>query len=184
MRIHDIGEAHHELDYRCFALLPCAMLANVVLVVVRVFASGPVQVELVAGSQVPDDLSGARYVWLLLMQGHMRLLRAPPAAADPLAWLAPLTLRGGGPPFVTPSIGWALFLAVSGDQVEDCSPDIRSTCRCCLREARMANATRRAGDAVAPLRGYGAAVNAEIARGFRSAGRLAHAGRESRCSEL
>ena len=183
MHIHDLLWAAHDLDYRCYAVFPLPQLARVTLVVLRVLARGTVQAEVIVGRDVPEPDPAPQYLWLLLHQGHMRLLQVPPFLRKPLDWLTELVMGTGTPLMATPSVGWALYLQSEDEQEPSRDPNVAATCRCCARENQNSLLQRKAGESPPP-RGWAAAVAMALERGATEPQDLARAGRLAQTVEL
>ncbi len=68
---HDATHRDHDKDFTCFASFPVTQLRHTDLQVVRVTAGGEITVDTIIGS---DRLHPHTDVWLLIFDGHMRLL--------------------------------------------------------------------------------------------------------------
>ena len=97
---HDLLHWGHDKDYRCLAAFPDPIFAPYALAIVRVDHRGSTALEVLVGAN--HDSSPESTVWLLVSQGHMRLLHPP----RPFVW--PATARQ------IQAVAWEPHLAAAG----------------------------------------------------------------------
>ena len=97
---HDLLHWGHDKDYRCLAAFPDPIFAPYALAIVRVDHRGSTALEVLVGAN--HDSSPESTVWLLVSQGHMRLLHPP----RPFVW--PATARQ------IQAVGWEPHLEAAG----------------------------------------------------------------------
>ena len=68
---HDVDKWGHEKDFRTFRLFPVALLREKVLMILRVTASGALQIDLLHG---PDAGPDGVFVCAMIFKGHMQSL--------------------------------------------------------------------------------------------------------------
>ena len=97
---HDLLHWGHDKDYRCLAAFPDRVFAPYALAIVRVDHRGSTALEVLVGANY--DSSPESTIWLLVSQGHMRLLHPP----RPFVW--PSTARQ------IQAVGWEPHLEAAG----------------------------------------------------------------------
>ena len=97
---HDLLHWGYDKDYRCLAAFPDRVFAPYALAIVRVDHRGSTALEVLDGANY--DSSPESTIWLLVSQGHMRLLHPP----RPFVW--PSTARQ------IQAVGWELHLEAAG----------------------------------------------------------------------
>ena len=113
--VHDFLWRDHDKDYRALAALLLPELRRVQLHIVRVDFWGEASVETLSG--LDAHTRDGVHVWLLIWQGHMRLL-LPPGPGATTTWRARAS--------VIPAAGWRAHLEAGSNSPSNA----RKTYRC------------------------------------------------------
>ena len=98
---HDLTHYDHDKDYRCLIAFPSELYDDYLFNVVRMDLQGELTVETIVGLGCGDKPKNE--VWLLVHQGHMRLLKKPAGSE------APPTVRE------VLAAGWEVHLDAAGE---------------------------------------------------------------------